>query len=169
VNRCKILWRNSRGEREPVVANEEMTQLWHTVIFVVLIIVFSRQTCRPQNVGNNRPHSRTLLVMQPSNTLTMSLGLCDVICPVRAPGRNAPLIRFLILVLCILFACLYCMLPSHLSFSPLFPYLSFSLRIDPLRFQAGCYKRQLNLALFFVFILCCRAFLLIGECMLLLC
>ena len=31
------------------------------------MIVFSRQTCRPQNVGNNRPHSRTLLVMQPNN------------------------------------------------------------------------------------------------------
>ena len=31
-------------------------------------------------------------------------------------------------------------------------YLSFSLRIDPLRFQAGCHKRRLNLAYIFVFI-----------------
>ena len=30
-------------------------------------------------------------------------------------------------------------------------------------------KRQLSLALCFVFILCCSIFLLIGECMLLLC
>ena len=44
--------------------------------------------------------------------------------PVRAPWRNAPLIRFLISALCILFACLYRMLP-HLFFLHLFPtYLS---------------------------------------------
>jgi len=60
-------------------------------------------------------------------------------------------------------------------FSSLFPYLSpplliFSFeRIDPLRLQAECRKRQLNLAVVFVFILCCITFLLIGECVLLLC
>ena len=63
-------------------------------------------------------------------------------CPVLAPGRNAPLIRFLISALCILFTCLYRMIP-HLSFflhfflTYLLPYLSFPLRIEPLRFQAG--------------------------------
>ena len=31
--------------------------------------------------------------------------------PVRTPGHNAPLIRFLILALYVLFACLYRMLP----------------------------------------------------------
>ena len=50
-------------------------------------------------------------------------------------------------------------------FTYLLPYLSFPLRIDPLRFQAGCCKRLE----FFVLILCCSTFLLIGECLLLLC
>jgi len=46
--------------------------------------------------------------------------------------------------------CVYYML-LHLSFflhfflTYLLPYLSFPLRIDPLHFQAGCCKRQLNL------------------------
>jgi len=80
-----------------------------------------------------------------------------------APGHNAPLSPFLISALFILFACLYCMVP-HLSFFALFPYLSpplliFSLRIDPLHFLAGCRKRRLNLAVVFVFILCCGTFL----------
>jgi len=35
---------------------------------------------------------------------------------------------------------------------------------DPVRFQARCRRRQLNLALVFVFILCCNTFLLIGKC-----
>jgi len=62
-----------------------------------------------------------------------------VLCPVWALRRNAPLIRFLMLALYILFACLYYML-SHLSFflhfflTYLLPYLSFPLRIDPLLF-----------------------------------
>ena len=66
-----------------------------------------------------------------------------------APGHNLTLIRFLISKMYILFACLYCMLP-HLSFflncflTYLLPYLSFPLRIDPLRFQAGCRKRRLS-------------------------
>ena len=72
-------------------------------------------------------------------------------CVGRAPRRNAPLIPLLISALFILFACLYRMLP-HLSFSFTFPYLSltlplyFSLRIDSLRFQAGCRKWWLKLA-----------------------
>ena len=53
------------------------------------------------------------------------------------------------------------MLPHLSFFSSPFPYLSFPLRINPLHFRA---KRRLNLALVFVFILCCSAFLLIGEC-----
>ena len=36
----------------------------------------------------------------------------------------------------------------HFFLIYLLPYLSFPLRIDPLRFQAGCRKRRLNLALF---------------------
>jgi len=72
---------------------------------------------------------------------------------VRAPGRNAPLIRFLISALYILFACLYRLLP-HLSFFFTFPYLSpplliFPLRTTPLYDQAGCCKKRLNLALVF--------------------
>ena len=52
------------------------------------------------------------------------------------------------------FACLHHLLP-HLSFflhffSYLLPYLSFPLRIDPLHFQAGFRKRQVNLALVFL-------------------
>jgi len=43
---------------------------------------------------------------------------------------------------------------SSLFLIYLFPYLSFPVRTDPLHFQAGCCKRQLNLALGFVFILC---------------
>ena len=75
-----------------------------------------------------------------------------------APGHNAPLIQF--------FFCryIYCLLVcieyfpaypfSSLFLSYLFPYLSFPVRIDLLHFQAGCCKRQLNLALGFMFILC---------------
>jgi len=64
----------------------------------------------------------------------------------RAPRRNAPLIRFLISALYILFACLYRMLLRlsfilHFFFTYLLPYLSFPSRIDLLRFQAGCRKR----------------------------
>ena len=49
---------------------------------------------------------------------------------------------------------IYCLVTSyapHLSFflTYLLPYLSFPLRIDLLRFQAGCHKRRLNLALAF--------------------
>ena len=63
------------------------------------------------------------------------------------------------------------MLP-HLSFFLHFfityflPYVSFPLRIDPLRFQARYYKRQLNLALVFVFILycICIVFWLVNAC-----
>ena len=92
--------------------------------------------------------------------------------------HNATFIRFLILVLYILFACLHRML-RYLSFflhfflktasemtyivssgalnsTPTnqsllissFTY-NFPLRIDPLHFQAGCCKRRLNLALVF--------------------
>jgi len=48
-------------------------------------------------------------------------------------------------------------------------YLPFPLRIIPLRFRAGCRKKRLNLAIVFVFILCCSIFLVIGEYVLLLC
>jgi len=75
-------------------------------------------------------------------------------CLVQAPGRNATLVQFLILALYTFFACLYRMLPHLSFFSSLFRYLSppvliFPFEIDPLRFHAGCRKRQLNLALVF--------------------
>ena len=57
------------------------------------------------------------------------------------------------------------MLPLFLTY--LLPYLTFPLTTDPLRFPAGCRKRRLNLALVFVFMLCCSTFVLIGECVLL--
>jgi len=58
-----------------------------------------------------------------------------------------------------LFACSYGMLPTclfllHLFLTYLLPYLSFPLRIDPLRFQTGCRKRRLNLALVFLCLFC---------------
>ena len=70
--------------------------------------------------------------------------------------------------------CLFTSYASLFILFSLFPYLSpplltFPLRIDPLRFQARCRKRRLNLALVFLFILCCSRFLLIDECVLLLC
>ena len=82
----------------------------------------------------------------------------------------SPLIGFLISALYIytLFAsiaCLYRMLPHLSPFLQLFLTLSFPLRIDPLRFQTGCRKRRLNLALVFVFILGCSTFLwLVNAC-----
>ena len=92
----------------------------------------------------------------------------------QATGRNPPLIRYLdFWAICI--ACLFILYASplilflHFSLTYLLPYLSYSLRIDPLLFQAGCRKRRLNLALVFMFVLCCNTFLLIGECMLLVC
>ena len=58
----------------------------------------------------------------------------------------------------------------HCFLTYFLPYLSFPLRVDPLRFQARYRKRRLNLGFSFsVFILCCSTFLLIGECVLLLC
>ena len=43
----------------------------------------------------------------------------------------------------------------HFFLTYLLPYLSFPLRIDPLRLRDGCRRTRLNLALvFFVFILC---------------
>jgi len=56
----------------------------------------------------------------------------------------------------------------HSFLTYLLPDLFCPSRINPLCFQAGCRKRRLNLALVFVFIVCCRAFHLIGERVLLL-
>jgi len=80
---------------------------------------------------------------------------------------------------CVLLAkyCFFCSSVASLSalvlvfFLAIFllPYWSFPLGIDPLCFQAGCRERRLNLALVFLFILCCSTFLLIGEWVLLLC
>jgi len=45
------------------------------------------------------------------------------------------------------------------------------LRIDLLRFQAGCHKRLINLAIVFfgIYFMSFSTFLLTGECVLLLC
>jgi len=60
---------------------------------------------------------------------------------------------------------------SSLFLTYLLPYLSFPLRTDPLRFQAGCRKRRLNLALVFLRLFCVyyisfdwwmRAFVVLG-------
>ena len=63
---------------------------------------------------------------------------------------NVPLVWFLISAPYILFARLYRMLPNllffHFFLTYLLPYLSFHLRIDPLRVQAGCCKRRLYVA-----------------------
>jgi len=83
---------------------------------------------------------------------------CHYCCPVQALGYNAPFIWLVISALYIyiyiycLSVCIVCF-PNY-PFSPLFftyllPYLSFPLRIDPLRFQAGCPKRRLNPTLVF--------------------
>ena len=87
--------------------------------------------------------------------------------PRLGSGCNAPLIRFLISALYILFAGLYRTLPHLSFFSSPFPYLSpplfiFSRRIDSLRFKAGCCKRQLNLAL--VFCVVVHFFWLVNAC-----
>jgi len=85
-------------------------------------------------------------------------------CPLRAPVRNVPLIQFLISVLYIV--CLFMSYASllifflHFFLTYLLPYLSFSWRIDPLRFQAGClFKRRLNLALVFLYLFCSTFYL----------
>ena len=76
-------------------------------------------------------------------------------CPMRAPGLNAPLTWFLISALCIVLLVYITFFRTY--FSSFFPYLSPPLRIvsfrtDPLRFQAGCCKRRLNLALVFLWL-----------------
>jgi len=74
--------------------------------------------------------------------------------PVQAPESTAPLIHLLISWLYIYIVSLFTSYASHLSilftFSLLI-FLSFPLRIDPLHFQAGGHKRQLNLAFFSCF------------------
>ena len=71
--------------------------------------------------------------------------------------------------------CIYCLLvyiicfPTYLFFSTFLayflPYLSFPLRIDPLRFQVGCRKRRLNLALVLcLFCVAVHFFWLVNAC-----
>ena len=78
--------------------------------------------------------------------------------PVQTPRRNAPRFDFLF------WRYMYCLLvyivrflayPFFFTFSiPILPYFSYSLRIDPLHFQARCCKRQLNLALVLLCLFC---------------
>jgi len=95
---------------------------------------------------------------------TPYLGYTSQCCAVRTPGRNAPLIRFLMSALYrpILFAGYIVCFPTyrfflHFFLTYLLLYLSFPLRIDRLRFQTVCRKRRLNLASVFVFILRCSS------------
>ena len=78
--------------------------------------------------------------------------------PARAAGRNAPLIRFFIsalhIVLLLYIVCFPLILFLHCFLTFLRPYLSFPLRIDPLRFQAGCRRRRLKLALVLLRLFC---------------
>ena len=83
-----------------------------------------------------------------------------IVCPppARAAGRNAPLIRFFIsalhIVLLLYIVCFPLILFLHCFLTFLRPYLSFPLRIDPLRFQAGCRRRRLKLALVLLRLFC---------------
>jgi len=87
-----------------------------------------------------------------------------------SPGQRA--VKWVcVCVLYILFACLYHMLPHlsfflHFFFTDLLFYTSFCLRIDPLRFQAGCRKRRLNLVLVFLYLFCVvvHFFWLVNAC-----
>ena len=91
---------------------------------------------------------------RPKNNNT---GYYCILCPMRAPGCNAPLIPYFgaIYIVCLFISFFLCIFLANLL-----PYLSFPLWIDPLHFQAGCRKRWLNLSLIFGFILlCCSTFL----------
>jgi len=77
----------------------------------------------------------------------------------RALGYNGPLIQFLILALYVVCACLYHMLLHfflrlHFFLTYLITYLSFPLRMGPLRFQAGCRKRRLKPGFSFLVFIC---------------
>jgi len=67
----------------------------------------------------------------------------------RAAGHNVPLISALLyhLLVYIVYFPTYFFL--HFFITYLLPYLSFPLRIDLIRFQAGCRKKRLNLAFVF--------------------
>ena len=95
-------------------------------------------------------------------TFLLALFYC-IARPMQAPWLNVSLIRFFFIsALYILFACLYPHLSLGLSFflhfflTYLLPYLSLPLRIDPLRFHAGCRKRRFNLALVFSCLFCVK-------------
>ena len=62
------------------------------------------------------------------------------------------------------YVCIFALLSklSHILFTSLFPCLSFPLRVDPLRFQAGCRKRRLYEAL--VFCVVVHFFWLVSAC-----
>jgi len=81
------------------------------------------------------------------NVIDKPISELPLITATRAPGHNAPLIRFPILVQYTVSFFLQFILPT-----------SFHLRTDPLHFQAGCRKRRLNLALVLLFIFCCSTF-----------
>ena len=83
-------------------------------------------------------------------------GLCAL------DGHNALLISFFDFGT--VYVCIFALLSklSHILFTSLFPCLSFPLRVDPLRFQAGCRKRRLYEAL--VFCVVVHFFWLVSAC-----
>jgi len=79
-----------------------------------------------------------MLVKQNLKIRVVWMSLSRMKMPCAGSGSTAPLIHLLISAL----VCLFTPYASHLSyFLHFFPYLSFSLRIDLLRFQAGGCKR----------------------------
>jgi len=107
-------------------------------------------SCRPYTAWNSLPDFIKDMAISTDYFRGALKRICSLDSPVRTPGHNAPVIHLLTSALCILFVSLHNLLPQFL-FSSLFltyllPYLSFPLRTDPLRFQAECRKRRLNLA-----------------------
>jgi len=96
--------------------------------------------------------------------------------PVRALGHNVPLIRFFVLALYIvcLFISYTIVMTYPYLFLSLFPYLSpplliFSFGNRPTLFPGRMSQMATKPGFIFSFILCCGTFILIGECVLLLC
>jgi len=79
----------------------------------------------------------------------------------RAPGHDAPLIRFLISALYVLFACLYHMLPHLFFFLHFSLFISSHTWIDLLHFLARCRKRQVVVHFFWLVnaCFCCVRFI----------
>ena len=93
--------------------------------------IFNTEIDRPHYICSNRPH--------PIKSVKSVRVLTDAV-PRGLQGVMRPWFDFWF------WGCIYCL---HVIITNPLPYSSFRLRIDPLGFQAGCSKRQLNLALVF--------------------